>query len=97
MHQLERSAGHIVKVKDLQSGRVLERSAPDARELVQVGGWQYVPASTLSLRDRLLGKTPEQLADLADATRGRVHRWYTHAAFVEALLPFAESGEIEVT
>jgi predicted NAD/FAD-dependent oxidoreductase len=97
MHHLERSASHVVKVKETHSGRVLERSSVDAAELVQVGGWQYVPASTLSLRDLLLRKTPEQLGALADATRGRVHRRYAPGELVDALLPFAESGEIEVT
>jgi hypothetical protein len=97
MHQLERSAGHIVKVQDIQSGRVLERSAPDARELVQSGEWLYVPASTPSLRELLARKTPEALGALAKSTGGRVHGWRTHPELVDALLPFAETGDIEVT
>lgn len=85
-----------LRIRQLSSGLVFERSAPDARECVQTGGFEYV-ADAPSVVD-VLAATP--LSSLqAMARRAGIGARYndTDHELRALLLPLVESGAVTFT
>lgn len=81
------------KIRQISSGIVIERSGPDARELVATGGFEYAPDAD-SVYERLSRCSHQELVAMLAAHPGAVSATpqmpTDKLAF--ALLPLAERG-----
>ena len=87
--------GAVMKIRHLESGLILERFPPDAREAVETGGYEFVESGTPSIREVLTGLPEEELNPLAHQVKIRLHN-EERTDIVARLVPFVESGEVQL-
>lgn len=89
-----RTASHAMKIRNITSGLVTERSAPDAREMVESGAWKFVDRGVPSIHDTLSGKSSPELAALLNGAGIHPHPSEEKAGLIETLVPLIEAGTV---
>ena len=85
--------GTVMKIRNLETGLVHERSPVDSQEAVRGGGYEFVDASVPSVREVLVGLPAVELEALAREAGVRTlneQRDY----IVAQLVPLVEQGRV---
>ena len=85
--------GTVMKIRNLETGLVHERSPVDSQEAVSGGGYEFVDAGVPSVREVLAGLTGVELEALAREAGVRTvneQRDY----IVAQLVPLVEQGRV---
>ena len=91
-HHPSRS-GTVMKIRNLETGLVHERSSPDAREAVETGGYEFADAGVQSIRETLAGLPLDALEAMASAAKIRTHN-EQREDILGRLIPLVEQGQI---
>ena len=84
-----------LKIRDVATGRVLERQPPDAREMVQSGAYAYASSDEPSIVEQLHALSIVELQDLCrSAGNVNVHLAEPKDACIAFLLPLVEAGTV---
>ena len=85
--------GTVMKILNLETGLVSERSPVDSQEAVSGGGYEFVDASVPSVREVLAGLTGVELESMAAEAKIRTHN-EQRDYIVAQLVPLVEQGRV---
>jgi len=83
-----------MKLRELLTGIVAERHAPDATAMVAAGDWEFVHRDTVSARERLESLSHAELRALLPGATGHNE---PHNHMVACLLPLVEAGAVTLS
>jgi len=83
-----------MKLRELRTGIIAERHAPDATAMVSGGAWAFVHRDTESARETLEAKSEAELRAL---TPGNTPFNQPRQHLIDTLLPLIESGTVTLS
>ena len=85
--------GTVMKIRNLETGLVNERSPVDSQEAVRGGGYEFVDATVPSVSEVLAGLTGVELEAMAREAGVRTHN-EQRTYVIRELTPVVEQGRV---